>query len=115
MRDTPQHAEKALAIVEHWLPRVAPRDEYLELIAILKNPARWKDAHELFNVIRVNITLRNEHQDMNSLDYHFIGIAENAAKTAYNCSGESARFDDSTFDRLLRCEKDFVERIEKEG
>ena len=90
------------------LPKVTPQKEYFELVEILKNKPRWKEAHSLFSNIRTRLTLNMNAEDSSS-DHYFIYIAENAAKTAYNCSGESAPFDDDSFDWLLRCERQFLD------
>jgi hypothetical protein len=109
MRYTPDHASEALTIVVGLLPRVSPRTEYRELVEVLRQPARWHEAHALFNKIRVNITLPTESHRNFDLDSLFIYVAENAAKTAYNCSGRSALFDADSFDRLLRCQQQFLD------
>lgn len=105
---TPEHAERARAIVERLLPHVSPRPEYRELLEILGDSTRWAEAHSLFCDIRGNITLPFEKREKDGLDSLFVYVAENAAKTAYNCSGEPAPFDDDSFDWLLKCEKDFL-------
>ena len=105
---TPSHAKRALDIVETYLPLVNSKAEYIELVEILRDQSRWKEAHDLFSRIRVNITLSFENEDR-SLEHYFAYIAENATKTAYNCSGESAPFDSDSFDWLLSCEKQFTE------
>ena len=104
------HAEQALRIMEKLSPLVSPRAEYTELIAILREPGRWKDAHALFNKIRVNITLPFERRNKSDLNSYFAYIAENAAKTAYNCSGHPAPFDEDSFDWLLKCEVQFNDK-----
>ena len=106
----PEHAAQALAIMERLSPLVPPRAEYRELIAILREPHRWKEAHALFSRIRVNITLPSECHKKQDLNAHFVYVAENAAKTAYNCSGCSAPFDEDSFEWLLKCEKEFNDR-----
>jgi|SRR5437868_5409128 hypothetical protein len=110
MKYTHEHAARALAIMERLSPLVSPRAEYRELIAILREPNRWKEAHVLFNKIRVNITLRLASGKKETLDAYFVYVAENAAKTAYNCSGCPAAFDEDSFDWLVRCEKEFIEK-----
>ncbi len=114
MKYMPEYAANALEIMERLLPQVAFRDEYGELISILREPARWKEAHAQFSKIRVNITLPSEAHLRKTLDSYFVFVAENAAKTAYNCSGEPAPFDKASYDRLLRCEKEFLERAAKQ-
>jgi hypothetical protein len=111
MNYRPEHAERALEIIERLLPVVSPRAEYLELIAVLRAPHRWKEAHALFSKIRVNITLPSESHKKQDLDAYFVYVAENAAKTAYNCSGCSAPFDEDSFERLLSYEKQFTEKL----
>ena len=115
MEYTPQHAKQALEIVERLLPHVTPRQEYQELVSILRDPARWKEAHAQFTKIRVNITLPSESHKMTNLDYYFTYVAENAAKTAYNCSGQPAPFDEDSFRWLLKCEQEFLERSRTNG
>src|SRR5687767_11838817 len=85
MRYTPEQVSRALSIVEALLPKVSPRQEYGELVEVLREPARWHEAHALFNKIRVNITLPTESHRKSELDSLFVYVAENAAKTAYNC------------------------------
>ena len=106
---TPSHAKQALDIVEACLPLVNSKAEYTELVEILRDQSRWKEAHSLFSRIRTNITLNFKNEDR-SLDHYFAYIAENATKTAYNCSGESAPFDADSFAWLLSCEKQFTEK-----
>ena len=113
MKYTSEHAACALEIMERLLPRVAFHDEYGELISILREPKRWKEAHAQFNKIRVNITLPSEGSLVETLDSYFVYVAENAAKTAYNCSGESAPFDEDSYEWLLRCEKKLLEQAGK--
>lgn len=113
MEYKPEHADKALEILMRLLPYVKPRDEYSELIAILKEPTRWKEAHAHFSKIRVNITLPFESHKKENLDHYFVYIAECAAKTAYNCSGESAPFDNDSFEWLLKCEQKFLIELKK--
>src|SRR5262245_37517800 len=107
MKYTPEHAAKAREILTRSMPHVHPRKEYTELVAILDEPSRWKEAHALFSRIRKRITLPAEDEKREDLDAYFAFVAENAAKTAYNCSGESAPFDDDSFQWLLRCESEF--------
>lgn len=107
----PEHAAKALEIVERLYPFVSARPEYQELIAILREPERWKEAHDIFDKIRVNITLPLEREKKQDLDSYFVFVAENAAKTAYNCSGCPAPFDNDSFDWLLMCEKQFIAKL----
>jgi hypothetical protein len=109
------HAAKALEIMRRLLPHVEARREYLDLIAILEQPARWKEAHDQFTAIRTRITLPNERKKKEGADACFAYVAECAAKTAYNCSGESAPFDESSFDWLLRCEREFIAELKKEA
>ena len=111
MNYSPEHAAQALEIVERLSPLVSRRAEYLELIAVLREPQRWKEAHALFNKIRVNITLPTESHKKQDLDAYFMYVAENAAKTAYNCSGSSAPFDEDSFEWLLTCEKQFTDKL----
>jgi hypothetical protein len=109
------HAARALEIVETLLPHVVKRQEYVDLINILRDPSRWKDAHGLFTSIRCNITLPFEKSDTVTLNQCFAYVAENAAKTAYNCSGEAAPFDDDSFEWLLKSEQRFVEEMRMYG
>ena len=111
MTYTAEHAARALAIVESLSPSVRHQSEYDELIAILRDSSRWHEAHALFNRIRVNITLPFEREKISELDSLFVYVAENAAKTAYNCSGRSAPFDNDSFDWLLKCERQFLEEV----
>ena len=115
MEYTPQHAQQALDILERLLPHVTPRQEYQDLVSIVRDPTRWKEAHAQFSKIRVNITLPSERQKKTNLDHYFTYVAENAAKTAYNCSGEPAPFDEDSFDWLLKCEQEFLERSRTNG
>jgi len=115
MEYTPQHARQALDILERLLPFVTPRREYLALMCILRDPTRWKEAHAQFSKIRVNITLPSESHQKTNLDHYFACVAENAAKTAYNCSGEPAPFDEGSFNRLLKCEQEFLEKCRTNG
>lgn len=109
------HAARALEIVENLLPHVDERQEYVDLINILKDPSRWKEAHGLFTSIRCNITLPSEKRDAVTLNKCFAYVAENAAKTAYNCSGESAPFDDDSFEWLLKSEQRFLQEMRTHG
>lgn len=113
MKYTADHAAKAGEILTRLMPHVAQRPEYQELVAILKSPSRWKEAHEQFSRIRTRITLPTEAAKKEDLDAYFAYVAENAAKTAYNCSGESAPFDEDSFRWLLRCEREFLDQLEK--
>jgi hypothetical protein len=101
--------------VQRLLPDVSPRTEYSDLVSILQSPSRWKEAHEQFTKIRVGITIPGEKTPEWSLERLFTHVAENAAKTAYNCSGESAPFDQASFDRLLQAEVEFLERKKNEA
>jgi hypothetical protein len=109
------HAARALEIIENLLPHVETRQEYVDLVSILKDPDRWKDAHSLFTSIRRNITLPFEMHDAVTLNKCFACVAENAAKTAYNCSGESAPFDDDSFEWLLKSEQRFLHEMKMHG
>ena len=96
--------------MEQLAPLVSPRVEYQLLIEILRDPRRWKEAHAIFGRIRVNITLPSERNKKQDLDHYFAYVAENAAKTAYNCSRGPAPFDDDSFEWLLICEKQFNDK-----
>lgn len=113
MKYTSEHASKALEILKRLMPYVSPREEYTELMAILESPTRWKEAHAQFSRIRTRITLPTEAAKKKDLDSYFVYVAENAAKTAYNCSGESAPFDADSFKWMLRCETEFLTQLEK--
>jgi hypothetical protein len=108
MNYTPEHAAQALEIVERLLPGVTPHLEYSELVRILRDPKLWKEGHDIFTKIRVNITLPDERRHAHGLNVTFAFVAECAAKTIYNCSGEDAPFDDDSFEWLLRNEKEFM-------
>jgi hypothetical protein len=108
---TPAHAEAALGIMERLLPHVTQHPEYSKLIEILTTPSRWREAHAHFTKIRVNITLPSDARKERGLDAYFINVAENAAKTAYNCSGEPAPFDEESFERLLAAEQSFLDAL----
>jgi hypothetical protein len=108
---TAEHASKALEIVRRLLPHVRPRPEYDRLVTVLADSSRWHEAHALFNDIRVRITLPSESYGGHTLDDYFVYIAENAAKTAYNCSGRSAPFDEDSFEWLLKCEQRFITEL----
>ena len=110
MHYKPAHAAQALEIMERLSPLVSPRSEYQELIALLHEPHRWKEAHALFSRIRVNITLPSESRKRQDFDAYFVYVAENAAKTAYNCSGCPAPVDEDSFEWLLKCEKEFTDK-----
>jgi len=99
--------------MQRLIPNVTPHKEYFELIEILGTPARWPEAHGHFRKIRVNITLPSDARKEKGLDAYFINVAENAAKTAYNCSGEPAPFDEASFERLLRAERAFLEALSR--
>jgi hypothetical protein len=115
MNYTPHHAATALEIMRRLLSYVEERREYLDLIAILEKPTRWKEAHDQFVVIRTRITLPNERKKKGGVDAYFAYVAECAAKTAYNCSGELAPFDADSFEWLLRCEREFLAELKKEA
>jgi hypothetical protein len=108
---TAAHAAKALEIMQRFIPHVTPHEEYSELADILGTPSRWPEAHRHFTKIRVNITLPSDARKEKGLDALFVNVAENAAKTAYNCSGEPAPFDHESFERLLSAEKLFLEAL----
>jgi hypothetical protein len=103
----PARAAAALDIMQRLLPHVTP------LIDILGTPARWREAHDHFSKIRVNITLPSDARKEKGLNSYFINVAENAAKTAYNCSGEPAPFDEESFERLLCAERAFLEALSR--
>jgi hypothetical protein len=105
----PEHAARALEILDELLRLVTPRAEYDQLVEILRDSSRWSEAHDQLNAIRINITLRDEVYGKSDLDSLFAYVAENAAKTAYNCSGCSAPFDNDSFEKLLRCREVFLE------
>ena len=107
----PSHAATALDILQRLLPHVTPHIEYTKLMEILAAPARWKEAHAHFSKIRVNITLPSDARKERGLDAYFINVAENAAKTAYNCSHEPAPFDEQSFDCLLAAEGAFLDAL----
>lgn len=111
MKYTPDHAAKALEIMERLLPTVPSRAEYLELVTILRDPHRWKYGHDVFDKIRVNITLPNERAKAKGLHVSFAYVAECAAKTAFNCSNPVGPFDEDSFEWLLRNEKTYLEKM----
>jgi hypothetical protein len=113
MKYTPALASKAREILTRLMVHVHPRKEYDELVAILDDPSRWKEAHAQFSRIRTRITLPAEDEKREDLDAYFAFVAEGAAKTAYNCSGEPAPFDDDSFQWLLRSESEFLAQREK--
>jgi hypothetical protein len=97
--------------MEKLYPSVSACAEYAELIAVLREPAHWNEAHAMFGRIRVKITLPQEAMKKKGLDSLFAYVAENAAKTAYNCSCTPVPepFDDDSFEWLLKCEAQFHE------
>lgn len=109
----PQHAKTALEIMRRWMPRVPRRQEYLDLVAILEAPSRWKEAHNQFSAIRTRITLPFEDRKRQDAEAYFAIVAENAAKTAYNCSDPDDPFDEDSFEWLLRCEQEFLAAADK--
>ncbi len=110
-----EHATRALEIIENLSPLVSHRPEYDELIAILLDSSRWHEAHSLFDQIRMSITLPFEREKISGLDSLFVYVAENAAKTVYNCSGSLAPFDEDSFEWLLKCERQFLEEVGRQS
>ncbi|WP_146401132.1 hypothetical protein [Pseudobythopirellula maris] len=108
MKYSTEHAIRAVQIVENLMPHVSPHPLYAELNEVLLDHTRWHEAHGLFGRIRTEISLPNEAHKKNGLDALFACVAENAAKTAYNCSGRPAPFDNNSFGRLLTCEYEFL-------
>jgi len=53
-----------------------------------------------------------EEEQRSDLDSLFCYVAENAAKTAYNCSGCEGAFDEDGFEWLLKCAEEFGRRSE---
>lgn len=106
-------AARALQIVEELLPHVSPHPLYSELADVLRDQVRWHEAHDLFSRIRTAITLPSESHGKDDLDSLFVYVAENAAKTAFNCSGRPAPFDEDSFDWLLECEQQFRDALDK--
>ncbi|CAN5743046.1 hypothetical protein BH11VER1_BH11VER1_40580 [soil metagenome] len=100
-----EHAARALEIVRDCLPFVRPHRLYDRLVAVLETAERWREAHDVFDDIRVQITLPAERAYTPNApvtpDHAFIFIAELAAKTAYNCSGPIGPFDDDSYDALI--------------
>lgn len=100
-----EHAARALEIVRDRLPFVRPHRLYDRLVAILETPERWREAHDVFDDIRFQITLPSERACFRNApltaEHAFICIAELAAKTAYNCSGPIGPFDDDSYDALI--------------
>ena len=120
----PEHASRALQIIENLIPHVSPHPLYAELAEVLRDRTRWHEAHGLLSRIRTEITLPSEKQEGSwwrwfvrtrqaDLDSLFAYVAENAAKTAYNCSGRPAPFDEDSFDWLLKCEEEFNAKLNR--
>jgi hypothetical protein len=103
---------RAAEIVTRLLPYVRLRAEYVHLGSVLSSRERWHEAHDAFSRIRVGVTLVRERQRPVELtaDDLFMYIAENAAKTAFNCTLTDAPFDDDSYDYLLRLAQDFDSR-----
>ena len=111
MTYTRKHAHKAVEILQKYLPYVSKRVEYMELVEISSNESRWREAHDVFRRIRRNITLPFDANHPTEVEYAFVFIAECAAKTIYNCSGEPAPFDDDSYEWLLKCEENFLQTV----
>ena len=61
------------------------------MLAIANSPARWREAHAQFSVIRArNLAATEQRNHALECQYCF---EEVIAKTVYNSSGESAPFD----------------------
>lgn len=102
------HADRALTILRNHISKVKRREEYLTLLAIAESPDRWSEARDCFNDIHVGITNpMNEHGAL-PIERNFAAIAEFAAKTLYNCSGESVPFDATSFKKLVRAEQKLI-------
>ena len=103
---------QAAEIVTRLIPSVTMRPEYRLLVDVLTHPGRWHEAHDVFDSIRRTVTLVRERdkRPYTTADDFFIYIAENAAKTAFNCVATDALFDDDSYDYLLALERDFVAR-----
>jgi hypothetical protein len=63
------------------------------VVAIARDPRRWRDAHAAFSAVR-DLTLAEERSHAGGAVYESVlFVAENAAKVVYNASGELAPFD----------------------
>jgi len=106
-------AATALEILLRLLPAVSSHREYVELVEVASDSSRWDEAHEVFGRIRRNITLPNEASSTTDADSIFAYVAENAAKTIYNCSHPITPFDEDNLEWLLKCEKEFLAAIDE--
>ena len=82
-------AAAVLSIALKWLPACAAIRHVLEIAA---DAARWREAHDAFSAVR-HETLRMRDTADNPACSGVLFLAENAAKTLYNASGEPAPFD----------------------
>ncbi len=113
--EAPYPADCGLRAAENYarlLHFVRPRPEYSHLLAVISDRARWHEAHDAFSRIRVGVTLvRERHQSGDiTADDLFMYIAENAAKTAFNCTLTDAPFDDDSYDYFMQLVQDFESR-----
>jgi hypothetical protein len=98
------HAEQAIRIFKENMPKAKRKPEYMKLMSIAETPKNWGAAHDCFTLIRTNITIPYETNGALPIDRSFSIVAELVCKTLYNCSGESAPFDNDSFDKLLDAE-----------
>lgn len=82
-------AGSVLATCATWVPGPKPVAHVIELA---KNPSRWHEGHDAFSAVR-DLTLAEERAPTSKAYEALLFVAENAAKTIYNASGQPAPFD----------------------
>ncbi|MDC1161881.1 hypothetical protein OAT18_00410 [Tenacibaculum sp.] len=84
-------------------------NEVIDLYEIIKNPERWKDAHEQFTSIR-RLNLKNENTEFEI----YLCLAECIAKITYNASELPAPFDADSGFYIPRLALKFADTISDE-
>lgn len=81
------------------------------VLALARDHKRWADAHDAFSAVR-ELTLAAENAPIYDLAHLLLYVAENTAKVVYKASGSPAPFDRDSGAWLVRCAKEFTERVD---
>jgi hypothetical protein len=106
----PEQVRRVAAVLDVCRRSSAPVPEVDAVSTAARHPSRWRDGHDLFDRVR-DLTLIEEKSRTSNVYRALLYVAEIAAKTVYNASGEPAPFDNDSPWWIAQCALDFVNAV----
>lgn len=98
-------------ILSFCLKLTRSKPEFLTVINTANDPKQWKNAHEVFQLVRKLTLIDEQDRNQDEIFSGILNLAENTAKVTYNAGNFSAPFDHDSGWWIIQNLKYIVEKV----